>query len=151
MEKIILKHLLIENGAVDGKEDYLLEKDIYNTVIEYTLNTSSDSYGEGINKYNVAFYYTELAKQFNLIAVKRKISRNNLWKMIKENIIFKNSNKTKLRIYKYIFRGEIIPSPRYVYKTLQNNDDLPTYLSIVYLDEGITPELNMAYKKFKIY
>ena len=151
IEKIIFNHLLIESGTFNRKEDYLLEKDINNTCIEYILNTSSDSYAEAINKFNVSYYYVELAKQFNKIAIKREISRNELWKIIKKNIIFRNSNNTELRIYKYIFRGEIIPSPRYVYKTLQKNDDLPTYLSIVYLDEAITPELNMAYKKFKKY
>ena len=151
IEKIVFNHLLIESGTFNRKEDYLLEKDINNTCIQYILNTNSDSYAEAINKFYVSNYYVELAKQFNKIAIKRKIYRNDLWKIIKKNIIFKNSNNTELRIYKYIFRGEIIPSPRYVYQTLQRSDDLPTYLSIVYLDEAITPELNMAYKKFKIY
>mgnify|MGYP001254566771 CR=1 FL=1 len=149
IEKILFKHLLIENGIVDKKEDYLLEKDLNNTLIEYLLNNSSYSYGEAINKYNVSNYYTELAKQFNNIAIKRAISRNNLWEIIKKNIIFKNSNKTELRIYKYIFRGEIIPSPKYVYKTLNENEDLPSYLSIIYLDELISPELEIAYEKIR--
>ena len=150
IEKIIFNHLLIENGNLDGKKDYLLEKDINNTYIEYILNTSLHSYGDSLNKYNVAYYYAEIAKMFNKIAIKRKISRNELWKIIRENIIFKNCNKTEHRIYKNIFRGEIIPSPGYVYKTLQNNEDLPTYLSIIYLDEVITPELEEAYRKIKI-
>ena len=149
IEKIIFNHLLIENGIVDRKEDYLLEKDLNNTLIEYILKNSSDNYGESINKYNVSNYYTELAKQFNNIAIKRAISRNNLWEIIKKNIIFKNSNKTELRIYKYIFRGEIIPSPKYVYKTINKNDDLPSYLSIIYLDELISPQLEIAYEKIK--
>ena len=71
--------------------------------------------------------------------------------MIRKNIILKNYNKTDRRLYKSIFRGEIIPSPRFVYKTLQKNDDLPTYLSIIYLDEEITPELQEAYRKIKNY
>ncbi|ABM75438.1 Hypothetical protein NATL1_08801 [Prochlorococcus marinus str. NATL1A] len=150
MKKIIFNHLLIENGTVERKEDYLLDKDINNTFIEYILNTSSERFGE-LDKYNVSYYYTELAKRFNRIALKRKISRNNLWNMIKENIIFKKSNKTELRIYKYIFRGELIPSPRYVQKRLERDEDLPTYLSIIYLDEAITPKLDIAYKKLKAY
>ena len=151
IEEIIFNHLLIENGTLDGKNDYLIEEDINNTFIEYILNTSSVSYGEALNKYNVSYYYVELAKRFNKIAIKRKINRNELWKVIRENILFRNSNKTDHRLYKYIFRGEIIPSPRYVYKTLQKNEDLPTYLSIIYLDEEITPELENAYRKIKIY
>ena len=151
IEEIIFNHLLIENGTLDGKNDYLIEEDINKTFIEYILNTSSVSYGEALNKYNVSYYYVELAKRFNKIAIKRKINRNELWKVIRENILFRNSNKTDHRLYKYIFRGEIIPSPRYVYKTLQKNEDLPTYLSIIYLDEEITPELENAYRKIKIY
>ena len=150
IEEIIFNHLLIENGTIDKKEDYLLEKDLNYTHIEYTLNTSSDSYGEAIDKYNVSNYYTELARHFNRIAIKREITRNELWKSITKNIIFKNSNKTELRLYKYIFRGEIIPSPRYVYKTIKIREDLPSYLSIIYLDESISPELEIAYNRIKI-
>ena len=149
IEKIIFNHLLIENGILNEQKDYLIEKDLNNTLIKYILNTNSNSYGEAINKYNVSNYYTELAKHFNSIAIKSKISRNKLWEMIKKNIIFKNSNKTELRLYKYIFRGEIIPSARYVYKTLNKNEDLPSYLSIVYLDQSISPELEIAYEKIR--
>ena len=151
ISRIIFKHLLIENGTVYKKEDYLLEKELNNTLIEYILSTNSNNYGEAINKYNVSYYYTELARQFNRIAIKRKLTRNELWDIIKKNIIFKNSNKTELRLYKYIFRGEIIPSPRYVHKTLEKNDDLPTYLSIIYLDEEIKPELKEAYENLKTW
>ncbi len=151
IEQIIFNHLLVEKGFVNRKEDYLLESDINKTLIEYTLNTSSDSYGETLNKYNVSNYYAQLAKQFNRIAIKRKIYRNKLWKIIKNNIIFKNSNKTELRLYKHIFRGEIIPSPRYVYRIMNENDDLPSYLSLIYLDEKISPELEIAYDKIRVY
>ena len=146
---MIFNHLLIENGIMNGKEDYLLDKDLNDTLIEYIFNTSSNCYGEAINKYNVSNYYTELAKQFNNIAIKRAISRNNLWRLILKNIIFKNLNNTELRIYKYIFRGEIIPSPKYVYKTINKNEDLPSYLSIIYLDELISPKLEIAYEKIR--
>ena len=149
IEEIIFKHLLIENGIADRKEDYLLEKDLNKTLIEYLLNNSSDSYGKTINKYTVSNYYSELAKQFNSIAIKKLISRNKLWRIIKKNIIFKNSNKTELRIYKYIFRGEIIPSPKYVYKIMNENEDLPSYLSIIYLDESISPQLKIAYEEIR--
>ena len=149
IEKIMFNHLLIEKGSVNEQQDYLIEKNLNNTFIEYILSTNSESYDSEINKYKVGNYYTQLARHFNRIAVQRKISRNNLWKMVKENIIFKHSNKTELRLYKYIFRGEIIPSPRYVLKILQRNEDLPTYLSIIYLDEEITPELKEAYENLK--
>ena len=76
----------------------------------------------------------ELVKQFNKIAKKRKISRNNLCNIIKQNIIFKNLNKSQLRLYKYIFRGEIIPSPKFVHNSFKEHDDLPSYLALVYLD-----------------
>ena len=150
IEEIIFNHLLIENGNVNEQQDHLIEKNLNNTFIEYILSTNSESKDSKINKYHVGNYYTELARQFNRIAVQRKISRNNLWKMIKENIIFKNSNKTELRLYKYIFRGEIIPSPRYVYKTLLKHEYLPSYISIAYLGEVIEPELKSAYEKISI-
>ena len=54
----INKKLLIENGIADRKEDYLLEKDLNKTLIEYLLNNCSDSYGEKINKYDVNFGVT---------------------------------------------------------------------------------------------
>ena len=151
IERIMLKHLLIEKGIVNEQKDNLTDKGLNETFVEYILSTNSESYDVNIDKYNVGNYYMELAKQYNKIAVKKKISRNDLWKMIRKNIILKNTSKTEHRLYKYIFRGEIIPSPRYVYKTLQKNDELPTYLSIIYLDEEITPELEKAYRKIKIY
>ena len=147
IERIIFNHLLIEKGIVKEQKDNLIEKNLNEAFIQYILNTKSDNYDDNINKYSVGNYYIELAKQYNRIAIKRKISRNELWTIIKKNIIFKNSSKTKLRIYKYFLRGEIIPSPRYVYKILQKHEDLPSYLSIIYLDEEITPELKVAYKR----
>ena len=151
IERIMYKHLLIEKGIVNEQKDNLTAKNLNETFVHYILSTNSGSYDENINKYSVGNYYMELSKQYNKIAIKKNISRNDLWKMIRKNIILKNTSKTEHRLYKYIFRGEIIPSPRYVYKTLQKNDDLTTYLSIFYLDEAITPELNMAYKKLKKY
>ena len=150
IEKIIFNHLLIEKGIVNDEKDYLKEKELDKTFISYILNTNSDTYGNEINKYSVGNYYMELAKQFNSIALKRKISRNELWKIINKNIIFKNYNKTEHRLYKYIFRGELIPSPRYVHKIFQKNEDLPTYLSIIYLDEQIKAELREAYEKINL-
>ena len=58
-------------------------------------------------------------------------------------------NQTKLRIYKYIFRGEIIPSTNFVKKLLHNYDNLPCYLSIMYLDEEVSKELKNAYSLIK--
>ncbi len=150
IKAIILSHIIIEKGIGNGKKDYLLEKDLINLLIEYLLNTNSDNDGEEINKYNVGKYYALLAKQFNKIAIKRKISRNNLWNRVKKNILFESGNKTELRLYKYIFRGEIIPSPQYVYKSLKEKEDLPSYISLIYLDEEISPELKEAYYKLKI-
>ena len=144
-EKIISNKILIEKGILDDKKDILVEKDLYNTQVNYLLNSRNESKERTINKYNVANYYFELAKLFNRIALERKISRNKLWHIIKKNIIVRDFNNTKLRFYKYIFRGELIPSPKYIEKTLTDNDDLPCYLSIIYLDESITPELDEAY------
>ena len=151
IEKIIFNHLLIEKGFVNEQKDDLVNKILNNTFTEYILKTKSESYDDNINKYSVGNYYMELAKRFNTIARKREITRNKLWKITKENIIFKNFNNTNLRLYKFIFRGEIIPSPRYVFKTFEKHEELPTYLSIIYLDEEITPELKKAYENIKIY
>ena len=74
------------------------------------------------------------------------ISRNKLWSIIKKDIIFKDYNKTILRFYKYIFRGEIIPTPKFVNNILTRNDDLPTYLGIIYLDKTISPKCKEAYE-----
>ena len=90
-----------------------------------------------------------MAKQYNSIALKRKITRNELWNIIKKNNILKDQNISMQRLYKYIFRGEIIPSAKFVEKSLTTNDDLISYLSIIYLDEIIEPELEEAYKKIK--
>ena len=139
LENVMNKHILIETGLVNGQKDYLVEEDLNYNLIEYILNTSSVSYGKAINKYNVSNYYAQLSRYFSEIAKARKISRNNLWHIIKGNIIIKNYNTTYQRLYKNIFRGEIIPSPKFVYNLLQENDDLPSYLSLVYLDEVIVP------------
>ena len=150
IERIIFKHLLIEKGIVNEQKDYLLEKNLNRTFIEYILNTNSENYNLHIDKYNLGYYYTELARNFNRIALKRSISRNELWKVVKQNILFKKYNRTELRIYKYILRGEIIPSPKFVYNKLKDNDDLPSYLCLVYLDEQISPELKEIYEKIHI-
>ena len=137
-------------GGVDNKKDVLLEKNLYYTQVNYLLDIRNEDNEKAINKYNVANYYFELAKLFNRIALERKISRNKLWNIIKKNIVMKYYNKTKLRCYKYIFRGELIPSPKIIDKILTYSDDLPSYLSIVYLDESMTIEFKEAYKKLKI-
>tara|TARA_B100001250_G_scaffold408914_1_gene432201 strand:+ start:421 stop:984 length:564 start_codon:yes stop_codon:yes gene_type:complete len=140
-------HILIEKGAYRNKQDYILEKNLYKKQIEYLLTNNSNKKISTISKYDVANYYFQLAKQFNKIAQNRDMSRNDLWKITKNNCILKGASKTYLRIYKYIFRGELIPSPNYVAKTLQKNSDLPSYLSIVYLGEMIDPNLNYAHEK----
>ncbi|MBW3041847.1 hypothetical protein [Prochlorococcus marinus] len=122
------------------------EQDLQKTQVEYLLNTTSNITEKNIDKYKVANYYYFIAKLFNQIAEKRNINRNQLWQIVKNNILFKTFNKTTIRIYKYIFRGELIPSPEFVKNLLEKYDDLPTYLAIVYLDEEITPELNKSYE-----
>ena len=128
-----------------NEKDSITEEFLYEKQIKYILETKSTGIKKNINKYTVSNYYYQLAKRFNEIALERNISRNELWQIVKNNILIKNMQKTELRVYKYIFRGEIIPSPMYVYNALNKYDDLPSYLSIVYLDSIITPELKEAY------
>mgnify|MGYP001196377998 CR=1 FL=1 len=149
LEKIIYSEILIEKGILNDKKDVLTEKDLYNNQVKYLLDNRDDTQDKAINKYNIANFYFLLAKQYNSIALKRKISRNELWNIIKKNIILKNHNMSTQRLYKYIFLGEIIPSAKFVEKSLTTNDDLISYLSIIYLDEIIEPELEEAYKKIK--
>ena len=149
-EKIICSQILIEKGILNHKKDILIEKNLYNTQVNYLLDNRDDRIDKVINKYDIAHYYFLLAKQYNWIALKRKISRNALWNLVRQNIIIKGQKKSYQRLYKYIFRGEIIPSSKFLVKTLANNDDLPSYLSIIYLDEAIIPELEQAYKKIKL-
>ena len=151
LEKIIRNNILIEMGMIDKKKDVIVEKDLYSTQINFLLNSDDEANERNINKYVVATYYFELAKNFNKIALERKISRNKLWKIVKKNILIKEYNKTKLRIYKNIFRGQIIPSPQFVKNILKNNNDLPSFLSIIYLDEQIKPELKESYEKIIEY
>lgn len=150
LEKIICRKILIEKGILNDKKDILIEKDLYNTQVKYLLDSRDDTQDKDINKYNIANYYFILAKEYNRIAIERKITRNELWSLTKKNIIIKHKNMSEQRLYKYIFRGEIIPSPKFVKKILNNNDDLISYLSIIYLDEIIRPELEEAYKKLKV-
>ena len=149
IEKIIRNNVLIERGAIDKKQDVVIEKDLYSSQVNYLLNNAREENNKAISKYNVANYYFQLAKQFNRIAIERSISRNNLWNITKKNMIIKDQNITTQRLYKYIFRGEIIPSPEFVENSLNNNDDLISYLSIIYLDEIIKPELEESYRKLK--
>tara|TARA_Y100000766_G_C18757386_1_gene531617 strand:- start:143 stop:670 length:528 start_codon:yes stop_codon:yes gene_type:complete len=149
LEKIISSEILKQKGILNNKKDVLIEKTLYNTQVNYLLDCSDDTHYKAINKYNIANYYFLLAKQYNRIALNRKISRNKLWNIIKKNIIIKDYNNTQQRLYKYIFRGEIIPSIKFVENSLNTNDDLISYLSIIYLDEIITPELGEAYQKLK--
>ncbi len=151
LEKIIRNKILIEIGFIDKKKDVLIEESLNYTQINYLLNSRDESHKKNINKYNVANYYFQLAKEFNRIALARNISRNELWKIINKNIIIKEYNNTKQRFYKFIFRGEIIPSTKFVENTLINNEDLPSYLSIIYLDEKVTAELEEAYQKLTMY
>ena len=136
---------------IDKKKDVIVEKELYSTQINFLLNSDDETNERNINKYVVANYYFELAKKFNKIAIERKISRNKLWMLVKKNILIKEYNKTKLRIYKNIFRGQIIPSPKFIKKTFKKNGDLPSYLSIIYLDEVITPEFKEAYENIIEY
>ena len=138
-------------GMIGKKKDVVVEKHLYSNQINYLLNSGNEANERNINKYVVANYYSELAKKFNKIALERRISRNELWKIVKKNILLKEYNNSNLRIYKYIFRGEIIPSPQFVKNTLKKNDDLPSYLSIVYLDETITSEFKEAYENIIEY
>ena len=136
---------------IGKKKDVVVEKNLYSTQINYLLNNGDEANERNINKYVVANYYFELAKKFNKIALERRISRNELWKIVKKNILIKEYNKTNLRIYKNIFRGQIIPSPQFVKSTLNKDDDLPSYLSIIYLDEEITPKFKEAYENIIEY
>ena len=149
LEKLICSEILIQKGILNNNKDYLIEKDLYNTQVNYLLDCRDDTHDKAINKYNIANYYFILAKEYNRIALNRKISRNKLWNIIKKNIIIRDYNITKQRIFKYIFRGEIIPSLKFVEHSLNTNNDLISYLSIIYLDETITPELGEAYQKLK--
>ena len=151
LEKIIRNNILIETGKIDKKQDIVTEKDLYSTQINYLLNSGEETNEKKINKYIVANYYFELAKNFNNIALERGISRNKLWNIVKKNILIKEYNMTKQRIYKNIFRGQMIPSPQFVKNILYNNNDLPSFLSIIYLDEQIKPELKESYEKIIEY
>lgn len=148
INRIIYNHILIEKGYINDRNDDLLEKDLYNNQINYILNSKLEEIekNENIYKYNIANYYYQLAKQFNKIAKERKITRNELWKIVRNSIQFKDSNQTELRIYKLIFRGELIPSPKYVFKKLHGNDELPSYKSIIFLNRTISSELKKAYE-----
>ena len=145
LEKIIRNEILIEKGFIGNKKDILKEKDLHKIQVKYLLDCRNESDKKKINKYNVANYYFNLAETFNRIAIHRKISRNELWKMIKKNTIIKDYNKTQKRIYKYIFRGELIPSPKTVERNLKDKDDLTSYLCIIYLNDNISYKLKEAY------
>ena len=147
LEKTIRNKILIEKGILDNKKDILIEKDLIKTQVNYILSTKSKVYNKTICKYNLANYYYLLARRFNSIALQRKVSRNTLWLNVKENILFKSFSKTELRCYNLFLRGEIIPCPRLVVNVINKYEELPTYMSIIYLDEHISPELNDAYKK----
>ncbi len=145
MKEVLRKHILIEKGSLLNEYDYLSKSDILVKQFHYILDTPDNSGNNRINKYNIANYYYYLACTFNEIAIKRKISRNQLWQLVKRNEFFKKIDKTSLRTYKYIFRGEVIPSPKFVKNSLLKYEELPTYIGIIYLDECIIPELKNAY------
>ena len=98
-----------------------------------------------ISKYIISKYYYELAKLFEEIANKRKISKSELWEHVKGNIILRGLTNVEQRTYKNIFIGRNIPMGKDIGKILLKYDDLPSYLSIIYLDENISPEMEKAY------
>ena len=146
IEKIIFNHIVVEKGKYKNKTDILIKNDLYRNQVDYILSSDSRKSNDKINKYSIANYYYLLAKRFNDIAFSKRITRNELWKLVKINCIFKDQNETNLRIYKYIFRGEVIPSIKFVKKQIDKYDDLPCYMSIIYLDEVIVPELKESYE-----
>ena len=150
--KMIFKsHVIEAKGKYKDYKDCIVERDLYKKQIEYILKTTDEIDEDCINKFNIANYYFNLAKTFNNVANDRKLKRNELWEIVKKNIICTSFNKTELRIHKYMLRGDIIPSPKYVNKMLNNYDELPTYLSITYLDEIVPGELTYAYERLKGY
>ena len=98
-----------------------------------------------IIKYIISKYYYELAKLFEEIANKRKISKSNLWEQVKRNMILRGLTNVEQRTYKNIFSGRTIPIGKHIGEILLKYDDLPSYLSIIYLDENISPEMEKAY------
>ena len=93
--------ILIEKGIINNKKDIILEKDLHYTQINYILNNIDDGNLKTINKYDVANYYFQLAKQFNSIALERKLSRYELW-----NIIKKSSFRSSIPLLTVIYLEE---------------------------------------------
>ena len=147
IESLLKEHIIESKGKYRNSIDRISYTDLYQLQFEYKRISKDKELKNKININTVADYYLNLAKEYNRIAIKRKISRAELWNLVKKNILLKNFNNTKLRIYKYITRGEIIPSPKFVINEIEIFNDLPCYLSIIYLDEIINPDLKISYTR----
>ena len=65
LEKIIFSEILIQKGILINKKDILIEKDLYNTQVNYLLDCRDGTHDKAVNKYNIANYYFLLAKKYN--------------------------------------------------------------------------------------
>ena len=152
LEKILINHVLTEKSEFRNKSDYLSDKDLQKQQVEYILYKNYETEENGKYKYFIFNYYQNLAKHFNTIAIERSISRNSLWHLLKENKLFRTYNKTKLRIYKHIYRGELIPSISNIRNSILNSE-LISFTGIRNLSKEIDIELNNSHeiiiKKFK--
>tara|TARA_Y100000766_G_C18743840_1_gene525005 strand:- start:330 stop:899 length:570 start_codon:yes stop_codon:yes gene_type:complete len=147
VEKVLSKHILFEKGKFKDMNDYIIEEDLQKIHIEYILNKNNSFKYKNIDKYNISNYYYNLAQEFNDIASKRKLNRKELWNNIKENLKLEKFNKSELRLYKYIFRGEVVSSPKYVYNSFQRFGDLRCYRTIIKIVETQNKKLTNSYKK----
>tara|TARA_Y100000766_G_scaffold273322_1_gene274101 strand:- start:235 stop:651 length:417 start_codon:yes stop_codon:yes gene_type:complete len=98
-----------------------------------------------INIIKIENYYFELSKTFINITKEKNINSLELINQMKENILLKDLSKDNLVSYKNIFEGMYVPSSEIVYNLFEKYDDLPSYLSIIYLGQNINPELKNAY------